>query len=38
MASSGATIIININLANGNANGSGTIKSGGARASNILDR
>ncbi len=38
MALSGATIIININLANGNANGSGTIKSGGVGASNTLHR
>jgi len=38
MASSGATIILNINLANGNANGSGTIRSGGVGASNNLDR
>jgi len=38
VASSGATTILNINLANGNANGSGTIRNGGARASNNLGR
>ncbi len=38
MASSGATTIFSINLANGNASGSGTTRSGGARASNNLGR
>jgi hypothetical protein len=38
MASSGATTILSINLANGNASGSGTIRSGGVGASNNLGR